>query len=190
MPLVLTTPDALAGGPPSGWRYVNLMDTAKPTPHPNAVRRSYTLRSQFSPGVSGQPPKLNFWFDSTAPLPNGANDGPLDLRVFDQENLIEITLADSDVDWYFRMDEGTVMVVETGTAAADPLKYYKDVVFDPQSGASCKRLWLFATQRPGGAMVVDPITFRVTLNQNVPGRGLAPLDLYIDPGIKNPGDDP
>jgi len=170
MPLVLTTPDALAGGPPSGWRYVNLMDTAKPTPHPNAVRRSYTLRSQFSPGVSGQPPKLNFWFDSTAPLPNGANDGPLDLRVFDQE--------------------GTVMVVETGTAAADPLKYYKDVVFDPQSGASCKRLWLFATQRPGGAMVVDPITFRVTLNQNVPGRGLAPLDLYIDPGIKNPGDDP
>ncbi len=165
----------------------------------------YTLRVELIPGPAVQPPappvpgKLQFTLVPSpgAEPPPGARDHALDMRIKGGADArLTIRLSD-DLDWYFPKNP-IRLLSSTGVNIPDIKDRYPclEPVVWPQK---CKQLSLKAsyTIDPNdlGRTVVniDRINIVVALNQWMRDPAMPsdePLYLVIDPGIKNPGDDP
>ncbi len=163
-------------------------------PLPDAVTRTYTLHVAVSDFRH-----LNFaYIKPLPPVPYNVKDLPLDMRVYDQNNKIELQLDTSNVDWYFDTSAPDVVTVGVDkTLPHSPTYYYYALTFGP-SNPKCTLISFYArrcddvdpsTQQK--FVNKHPFTIRVLLDQDVGGvTTTTPLVLYIDPGIKNPGDGP
>ncbi|MEI9887141.1 MAG: hypothetical protein WDN08_11690 [Rhizomicrobium sp.] len=153
-----------------------------------AVPRTYVLK------VAIDNRHLNFRYE-----PKAANHMPtdkaLDMRVYDAVNKIELILDGTDLDWYFPVGDDTITF--TSWDIGDPDDRYVGLEFDqldPNDPTRAKKLSFYATRydRPDGAggklPNTDQINIRVVLDQDVNKVMTDSLFLYIDPGIKNPGD--
>lgn len=157
---------------------------------------------------------LNFYYDPThrypvlPPDPYKTRDRALDMRVYESCR-IELALDDdatTGLDWFFPMAQ-SVITLEQATIG-DPKTRYKNLNFGPEIGAGsnlCKVLSFDALHyenvnpshpTPGTPyhwrQNTDKFSIEIHLSQLMAdGRpDPATLALIIDPGIKNPGDDP
>ncbi len=162
----------------------------------NPVIRSYTLK------VAVQNRCLNFYYYPSPPLPVRTADQAMDMRV-SEPCQIELNLdADpiSGLSWYFPQQADVITLGSSDIP--NPGSRYSNLKFslDPLDG-KCRKLAFDAAflvtaadpARPGKTLPNrDQFNVIVKLDQILAdGRTPAtqPLVLFIDPGLKNPGDD-
>lgn len=180
MPLISSAPSVRNAQPPGATITIPKGDTP-----PWYETRTYVLK------VDTSRRHLNFSYIDPPSVPAGSKDKALDMRVRDAANKIELVLDDTLIDWYFPSEDDTISIV--GWDLPDPDKRYVNLEFE--SPGRCRKLWFYALLlnvpdgNGGKKPNTDQINIRVVLDQDVGGKAVEPLYLYIDPGIKNPGDD-
>jgi hypothetical protein len=164
------------------------------TPPSSAPLFAYTLTAT----PMGNKLQFTLVRDAGTPLPPaGTNDHALDMRVLKTGGRIQLTL-DSAVDWYFPKKNAIQLMSSTGENIPDITERYIDL--QPSNWpAKCQKLSFYAYSTvdpndPDRIIVnTDRINILVVLNQFKRDNATLsdePLYLLIDPGIKNPGDDP
>ncbi len=158
----------------------------------NPTVLSYTLSARFRNG------NLEFYYSDAPKLPDRSHDSLLDMRVPQSNCVIELNL-DKQIDWYFPAGIASAVKLNdaSGQGAPKPVDRYSDITPGPVP-ANCRTVTFNAPYLsmpdPANPKVRlenrDTITLVVALNQvKVDGTPDDPLVLFIDPGIKNPGDD-